>query len=63
MGVLDRITVSEAVGLGSIPGKDTFTALEPDGTAIGCDPIEVGSTAIGGSVCQTVGSDYVNFGD
>ena len=37
-------------GPGSIPGEDTLTALEPDGTATGCNPIEVGSTPTGVSL-------------
>jgi hypothetical protein len=33
--------------------------LEPDGTAIGCNPIEVGSTPTGVSDQPTAGSDYI----
>ena len=33
--------------------------LEPDGTAIGCNPIEVGSTPTGVSDLPTDGSDYI----
>lgn len=33
---------------GSIPGEDAVTtALEPDGTATGCNPVQVGSTPTG----------------
>ena len=42
-----RTRPCEGRGPGSIPGKDTLTAPEPDGTAIGCNPIEVGSTPTG----------------
>ena len=34
--------------------------LEPDGTATGCNPVEVGSTPTGVSDCPTAGSDYIN---
>ena len=33
--------------------------LEPDGTATGCNPVEVGSTPTGVSDCPTAGSDYI----
>ena len=33
--------------------------LEPDGTAIGCNPIEVGSTPTGVSDQPTADSDYI----
>ena len=36
--------------------------LEPDGAAIGCNPIEVGSTPTGLSDLPTADSDYINFG-
>lgn len=35
--------------------------LEPDGTAIGCNPIKVGSTPTGVSDRPTAGSDYIFF--
>lgn len=34
--------------------------LEPDGTAIGCNPIEVGSTPTGASDLPTAGSEYIS---
>ena len=34
--------------------------LEPDGTATGCNPVEVGSTPTGVSDRSTAGSDYIN---
>ena len=33
--------------------------LEPDGTATGCNPVEVGSTPTGVSDRSTAGSDYI----
>ena len=39
-------------------GAGTMT-LEPDGTATGCNPVEVGSTPTGVSDCPTAGSDYI----
>ncbi len=33
--------------------------LEPDGTATGCNPVEVGSTPTGVSDYPTAGSDYI----
>ena len=39
-------------------GHLTMT-LEPDGTATGCNPVEVGSTPTGVSDCPTAGSDYI----
>ena len=47
-------------GPGSIPGEDTLTALEPDGTATGCNPIEVGSTPTGVSDDPATGSDHID---
>ena len=45
---------------GSIPGEDTeILTLEPDGTATGCNPVEVGSTPTGVSDRPTAGSDYI----
>ena len=37
----------------------TLLTLEPDGTAIGCNPIEVGSTPTGVSDQPTADSDYI----
>lgn len=37
----------------------TLTTLELDGTAIGCNPIKVGSTPTGVSDQPTAGSDYI----
>ena len=34
--------------------------LEPDGTATGCNPVEVGSTPTGVSDRPTAGSDYIS---
>ncbi len=55
-----RTRPREGRGSGSIPGKGTFTTLEPDGTATGCNPVEVGSTPTGVSDRPTAGSDYIN---
>ena len=33
--------------------------LEPDGTATGCNPVEVGSTPTSVSDRSTAGSDYI----
>ena len=33
--------------------------LEPDGTATGCNPVEVGSTPTVVFDCPTAGSDYI----
>ncbi len=39
-----------------------FRALEPDGTATGCNPVKVGSTPTGVSDDPAAGSGYINFG-
>ena len=43
---------------GPFRGAGTLT-LEPDGTATGCNPVEVGSTPTGVSDRSTAGSDYI----
>jgi hypothetical protein len=48
---------SSKIRFDSWPGH--FLTLEPDGTAIGCNPIEVGSTPTGVSDQPTAGSDYI----
>ncbi|TVS21162.1 MAG: hypothetical protein EA424_00290, partial [Planctomycetaceae bacterium] len=45
---------------GSIPGEDTdIVTLEPDGTATGCNPVQVGSTPTGVSESPTARWDYI----
>ena len=42
-------------------GAGTLT-LEPDGTATGCNPVQVGSTPTGVSDHPTADPDYIDFG-
>ena len=44
--VMDGTADFGSAGWGSIPDEDTdITTLEPDGTATGCNPVQVGSAA------------------
>ena len=61
--MLDRSRLREGRGPGSIPGEDTeILTLEPDGTATGCNPVQVGSTPTGVSDRPTADPNYIDFG-
>ena len=61
--VPDRTRLREGRRPGSIPGEDTeILTLEPDGTATGCNPVQVGSTPTGVSDRPTADPDYIDFG-